>query len=205
MKKKVGLICVVLTILLTVYAVKHSLADTYIFGNKVENKKTNNSDEKTKKSKAKAQNRKNTKRQIDWRKPSEAKPYPALHSEDKIIVDTDKQRVYIERGNEIIYTMYCSTGSKDSPTPKGEFEIQEKGANFYNSKTGEGANYYVSFKDHGVYLFHSVPVDKNGNYIVSEADKLGEEANSHGCVRLSVPDAKWFYENITEGTKVIVN
>ncbi|WP_396133693.1 L,D-transpeptidase family protein, partial [Faecalibacillus intestinalis] len=26
----------------------------------------------------------------------------------------------------------------------------------------------------------------------------------HGCVRLSVPDAKWFYENIKEGTKVVI-
>ena len=29
-------------------------------------------------------------------------------------------------------------------------------------------------------------------------------ATSHGCVRLTVPDAKWIYENIAPGTKIIV-
>src|SRR5699024_11470649 len=75
---------------------------------------------------------------------------------------------------------------------------------FYNAQSGEGANYWVSFKDHGIYLFHTVPVDANGNYVVSEAEQLGKSSNSHGCVRLSVADAKWFYENIKTGTKVVV-
>lgn len=90
-------------------------------------------------------------------------------------------------------------------TPKGTFEIQaERGDHFYNAQSGEGANYWVSFKDHGIYLFHTVPVDANGNYVVSEAEQLGKSSNSHGCVRLSVADAKWFYENIKTGTKVVV-
>ena len=47
-------------------------------------------------------------------------------------------------------------------------------------------------------------IDANGNYVVSEAEQLGKSSNSHGCVRLSVADAKWFYENIKTGTKVVV-
>ncbi|HAH78565.1 MAG TPA: L,D-transpeptidase, partial [Ruminococcaceae bacterium] len=35
------------------------------------------------------------------------------------------------------------------------------------------------------------------------ADKLGEPA-SHGCIRLPVEDAKWIYDNIPEGTKVVI-
>lgn len=64
--------------------------------------------------------------------------------------------------------------------------------------------YYISWKNHGEFLFHTIPTDKNGNYIKPEAEKLGTKA-SHGCFRLPVLDAKWIYNNIPEGTKVVVH
>ena len=64
-----------------------------------------------------------------------------------------------------------------------------------------GANWWVSF--YGDYLFHTVPTDSDGNYIVSEAEKLGRPA-SHGCLRLTVSDAKWIYDNIPDGTTVVI-
>lgn len=76
---------------------------------------------------------------------------------------------------------------------------------FFNTQSGEGANYWVSFKDHGIYLFHSVPVDANDQYIVKEAQQLGKVANSHGCIRLTIADAKWLYENISTHTPVVVS
>ena len=144
---------------------------------------------------------------VDWQSPSEKKPYPDVNAYPNmwVKVSTSKHRVYLMNGNKVLYTMLCSTGSKGQETPKGTFEIQaERGDHFYNAQSGEGANYWVSFKDHGIYLFHTVPVDANGNYVVSEAEQLGKSSNSHGCVRLSVADAKWFYENIKTGTKVVV-
>lgn len=35
-----------------------------------------------------------------------------------------------------------------------------------------GTNYAVSWLQHRIYLFHSVPVDSKGNYIASETDNL---------------------------------
>lgn len=144
---------------------------------------------------------------IDWRSPSETKPYPDLNTLQNLWIKVSKaqQRVYIMDGDQVLYTMYCSTGAKDTPTPTGTFYIQaERGTEFYNKKSKEGAKNYVSFKDHGVYLFHSVPTDKQGNFIASEANELGHTANSHGCVRLSVADSEWFYNSIPEGTKVVI-
>jgi lipoprotein-anchoring transpeptidase ErfK/SrfK len=146
---------------------------------------------------------------IDWHASSEDKAYPTLQASDWIDVSEEKQRVYIKHDHQVLYTMYCSTGAPDatgtSATPKGTFEIEaERGLNFFNQASGEGANYWVSFKDHGTYLFHTVPVDANGNYVESEAVKLGKEAASHGCVRLSVADAKWFYETVPTGMKVVI-
>ena len=145
---------------------------------------------------------------INWQKPSENKPYPKVADYPKMWVKVSKakQRTYLMNGSKILYTMYCSTGSGgDRATPEGTFHIQaERGDFFYNQESGEGAKYWVSWKDHGVYLFHTVPTDSQGHFVESEAEKLGKNANSHECIRLSVPDAKWFYENIKEGTKVVI-
>ena len=56
----------------------------------------------------------------------------------------------------------------------------------------------------GNYLFHSVPVDAEGNVIEEEAKKLGCPA-SHGCVRLSFPDAKWLYDHVPDGAWVVID
>ena len=55
----------------------------------------------------------------------------------------------------------------------------------------------------GDYLFHSVHYLGQGNYKsqpTKEFNKLGQHA-SHGCVRLSVMDAKWIYENCKAGQR----
>lgn len=148
---------------------------------------------------------------INWLKPTGG-AYPVLGPNDPIWikVSKEKQRVYIMKGNKIMFTMVCSTGLDTSPdtstsTPEGTFHIQhEKGTSFYNASEKEGAKYWVSWKNHGEFLFHSVATDKNGNVIESEAEKLGQKA-SHGCVRLAMPDAKWVYDNIKYNTKVVIS
>lgn len=139
-----------------------------------------------------------------WKKPTGDYPDLEKVNDLKILVDTKNQKTFLYDGSERLTSFIVSTGilDGDSNTPLGDYVIEnERGENFFAASFGEGANYWVSFKDHGIYLFHSVPTDENGDYIVSEAEKLGKPA-SHGCVRMSVPDAKWFYENIPTGTPV---
>lgn len=52
-------------------------------------------------------------------------------------------------------------------------------------------------------LFHSVPysTNKKDALLYEEYDKLGTTA-SEGCVRLTVKDAKWIYDNCPSGTMV---
>jgi lipoprotein-anchoring transpeptidase ErfK/SrfK len=146
---------------------------------------------------------------VNWLLPTGG-AYPVIGPNDPIWIQVskEKQRVYIMNGNNVIYTMVCSTGldtSPDTSTPEGTFYIQrERGTSFYNPNEGEGAKYWVSWKNHGEFLFHSVATDKNGNIIQSEAEKLGQKA-SHGCVRLAVSDAKWIYDNIQYNTKVVIS
>ena len=143
---------------------------------------------------------------IDWLKPSQQVDYPdpAAHPGLSLEVSLQDQRVYVRDGSQLLYTMYASTGMDDS-TPRGSFRIQnERGDHFYNPGEGMGARYYTSFLNHGVFLFHSVPTDSKGSYIKEEADMLGVRPGSHGCIRLTVPDARWIMQSVPTGTPVLV-
>ncbi|HJE41708.1 MAG TPA: L,D-transpeptidase [Limosilactobacillus reuteri] len=151
---------------------------------------------------------------IDWHKSSETVPYPDLNKVKDfwIKVDLKNNRTYLYDGSKVIYTMYSTggiykkdpkTGKLKSVTPTGTFYAQqERGDSFFNQSLKEGANYYVSWKNHGEYLFHSVPTKADGKYNEHEAAKLGKTQGSHGCIRLSVPDAQWMEKNLPVGTKI---
>ena len=55
----------------------------------------------------------------------------------------------------------------------------------------------------GPILFHSVPYTQKDKSTLEywEFDKLGTNA-SKGCVRLTVEDSKWIYDNCSSGTQV---
>lgn len=138
-----------------------------------------------------------------WKYPTGG-AYPNLTgikvSDLHVNVNLKKQRVYIIAHGKTVYSMVMSSGIKDS-TPHGNYQINGRGDHFFNQDEKVGADYWVAFIG-SQYLFHSVPTNYNfGEYIPSEGMKLGKPA-SHGCVRLSVADAKWFYKNIPDGTAV---
>ena len=95
----------------------------------------------------------------------------------------------------------CSSGKIGEETPTGTYVVSDRGKSFYNPQIQEGAYYWTRFN--GAYLFHSVPFDEDYRMEPEEAEKLGTPA-SHGCVRLPVEDAKWIYDNIPKGTKVVI-
>jgi len=119
-----------------------------------------------------------------------------------IRVSLNEQKVSVLDANGlVIKTFTCSSGESGNETPSGTFTVSGRGESFYNSNIGEGAYYWTRF--YGNYLFHSIPFDKNYQIEQDEAAKLGTPA-SHGCIRLSIDDAKWIYDHIPEGTKVII-
>ncbi|HHV39302.1 MAG TPA: L,D-transpeptidase family protein [Tepidimicrobium sp.] len=120
-----------------------------------------------------------------------------------IWVDIDRQltHVLLKEGGVWRHhrTMISATGTNRSPTIKGTFKIEDRGEEFYSERLNSGARNWVRFD--GAYLFHSLPMDKHGNIIDYT---LGKRA-SDGCVRLSMEDSKWFYDNIEEGSTVYTN
>ncbi len=101
-----------------------------------------------------------------------------------------------------IKAMTCSVGSQ-ARTLQGTFQLKEK----YRWKLLMGDVYgQYATRIVGGILFHSVYYYENGNpasLATNEFNKLGQAA-SHGCIRLTVADAKWIYDNCTSGTKVII-
>lgn len=121
-----------------------------------------------------------------------------------IYVNLKDQITYIYKGSinnwDKIKSFKCSTGIESEKTPTGIFDVHERGAWFFSDKYNQGGKYWVQF--YGDYLFHSVPYNKDQSEVVDYT--LGVPA-SHGCIRLKTEDAKWIYDNIESGTKVIIN
>lgn len=119
-------------------------------------------------------------------------------------VDLSDQLVEAKQGNQTLRQMVTSSGAPGNETPLGTFQVQNRGEWFFSEKYQEGAKWWVSFKDWGIYLFHSVVMDRDQNVIPEEAAKLGTPA-SHGCLRLVEEDARWLYENVPEGSTVVIH
>lgn len=116
-----------------------------------------------------------------------------------ILVDTSRcitSVYYGSQGNWGLYKRYvCSTGRAATPTVIGEYEVYGKGYSF-----GHGYTCYWYTQFYGDYLFHSSPYYVNSNRIM---DATMGVPSSAGCVRLEIQNAKWIYDNIPYGTKVV--
>ena len=102
---------------------------------------------------------------------------------------------------EPVRAILCSTGLYNA-TPKGVFHLSNKYV--WRELNGGVYGQYASRITGGV-LFHSVPyASKNKSTLYwDKYNKLGQQA-SMGCVRLTVEDAKWIYDNCPSGTAVEV-
>lgn len=118
-----------------------------------------------------------------------------------IMVDTTNCRVGIFSGGMGYWNMdaywTCSTGKPSTPTVIGEFTVTGKGYSF-GENHGYSCYYYTQF--YGDYLIHSIQYYANSFRVMD--GRLGAHV-SNGCVRMSIDQAKWIYDNIPYGTKVV--
>lgn len=98
-----------------------------------------------------------------------------------------------------IKAMVCSTGSATPTSGTYKMSYKYRWLALYGGVYGQYCTRIV-----GHILFHSVPYLENGNQgslEYWEYDKLGTSASA-GCIRLTVQDAKWIYDNCKSGTEV---
>lgn len=100
-----------------------------------------------------------------------------------------------------VKVMLCSVGFA---TPKsGTYSLKKYGGWEWKGLQGDVYGQYAT-QITGNILFHSVPYTEkynNASLEYWEYDKLGTSA-SLGCIRLTVKNAKWIYDNCVAGTKV---
>jgi lipoprotein-anchoring transpeptidase ErfK/SrfK len=120
-----------------------------------------------------------------------------------IWIDTTHQRVNVFKGSNrkwnLVKSVVCSSGKASTPTVKGNFTVGRKGA-YFIADGGARCKYYTQIK--GNYLFHSVLYDNKGKHIIDNT--LGVPV-SHGCVRLSLENAKFIYNSIPTKTAIWSN
>lgn len=129
----------------------------------------------------------------------------ASKAKEQYIIKVNKQQnvvnIYKKKGKKYVphKAFLCSTGYA---TPVGSFPLLAKYR--WHQLMGPSYGQYCS-RIVGGFLFHSVwyykPVKNTQSYV--QYNRLGTTA-SHGCVRLTVADSKWIYDNCPSGTKVVI-
>ena len=117
-----------------------------------------------------------------------------------MMINNSACRLFIFQGSKgnwtPLFDWFCSPGKDSTPTVRGNYTVAARGLHFGEDK-GYTCYYWTQF--YGDYLFHSI-LYYPGSMNPMEP-WLGQRL-SHGCVRLSIENARWIYDRIPRGTKV---
>lgn len=118
-----------------------------------------------------------------------------------IITSTKNKYTYIfEKDNDtwdMLYKWSCTVGKPSTPTISGVFLVGIK----YPAIGDENSSVKYATNITDEYYYHSIIYNETGLSI--KDDRLGV-AISHGCIRLATSSAKWIYENVPEGSTIII-
>lgn len=121
-----------------------------------------------------------------------------------VLINQEAHQVYIFYGKKGAWTLKmrfpCVVGKPSTPTPTGTFCMGVKGL-YFDPEEGGGRCWYYS-AIYGPFLFHSVIYARESAPLHITDGTMGASV-SHGCVRLSLANAKWIYDNVPSGTTVI--
>ncbi len=112
-----------------------------------------------------------------------------------IDVDLSQQRLYAYAGDTLMNSFIVSTGTWQTPTVTGKFNIWIK----LRSASMSGPGYYLPDVPFVMYFYKDYGL--HGTYW---HNNFGTPM-SHGCVNLATPDAEWLYNFSSVGTVVNVH
>jgi len=129
------------------------------------------------------------------------KPFtPGLYSGKYIEINLAKQTLYRFDGEQLVSAHQVSTGKWSTPTPIGEFNINNKIGRAYSRRYNLYMPYWMSFIG-GKYGIHELPEFANGR---KEGEGHLGTPVSHGCIRLGVEEAQQVYDWVEVGTPVVI-
>ena len=126
-----------------------------------------------------------------------------------IVVDVKNQvtTVYgVDEAGEytnVVRQMLCSTGTKAAPSDVGDWVLSGRTARWCTFPNWGDSKAQYWTKINGSIAFHSVIYNtvNTMDLSVKSYNNLGKRA-SHGCIRLTVADARWIYNNCGKGVTV---
>ncbi|MCC8142012.1 MAG: Ig-like domain-containing protein [Lachnospiraceae bacterium] len=117
-----------------------------------------------------------------------------------VMVDVDNCKVGIFQGSQGNWVpkkcWTCTTGAPSTPTVRGTWTIYDKGLSF-----GDGYTCWYYNRFHNGYMLHSILYNPGSMSSVQDG-RLGMHL-SHGCVRVSLTNAKWVYDNVPYSTRLV--
>jgi lipoprotein-anchoring transpeptidase ErfK/SrfK len=141
--------------------------------------------------------------------PLRALKAPDVKNESIIVVHRGINRLVLFRGTHRVRTFPVATGQAIYPTPLGQFAIVVKEKNPW---------WYPPTQDAWAAGLKPVPPGPGnplgtrwmglsapgvGIHGTSEPWSIGH-SESHGCIRMQVPDAEWLYKRVRVGTPVFI-
>lgn len=127
--------------------------------------------------------------------PNVPPPVAVSDGEHWIDVDLSQQRLYAYAGDTLMNSFVVSTGTWQTPTVTGKFNIWIK----VRSQAMSGPGYYLPDVPYVMYFYKDYGL--HGTYW---HNNFGTPM-SHGCVNLTIPDAEWLYNFSSVGTMVNVH
>ena len=112
-----------------------------------------------------------------------------------IDVNLSQQMVYAYEGDTLVNSFVASTGTWDTPTVTGAYNVYVK----YPYTDMSGVGYYLADVPNTMYFYQGYAI--HGTYWHSN---FGTPM-SHGCVNLSIPDSAWIFDFASVGTLVNVH
>ena len=126
-----------------------------------------------------------------------------------VLVNKNTHKVGVftgKKGNwKMVKYFSCTIGAASTPTPTGKFTLGPSRGMPYHQiyfDSGSVRCWYAS-RIIGGYNFHSVLYTQASKPVAISDPRLGMNL-SHGCVRLHIDNAKWFYNNVPSGTTCII-
>ncbi|MCR5331903.1 MAG: L,D-transpeptidase family protein [Lachnospiraceae bacterium] len=125
----------------------------------------------------------------------------------RIVVDIYHQVVMVftkdENGRYTVPERYmlCSSGGDNSPSPLGTFKMRSYRVRFGLFRNTDSYAQYWSLISGRIYFHTTLYSEHDGSTYTDTYKDLGTNC-SHGCIRLTVPDAKWIWYHCAPGTVV---
>ena len=125
----------------------------------------------------------------------------AFAQERRIVVSIPDRKLAVVESGQVLLTFDAAVGKPHSPSPSGSFKVVQRIPNptWYTKgrvvPPGKGnplGTRWMGISSPGV-----------GIHGTDEPASIGY-SQSHGCVRMLVPDAEWLFDHVTVGTPVFI-